>query len=388
MDFLRYVKTLWKRLYTDSVLYGAWDNTVNPRYLIYSTYREPVSMLNDERTFNLDALVFLRKEGKLIDEMLRVEDKVKDAVPGGDDDDEIEDGGVPLFWEGDINPDSGAKFWYKENIIDVTVEEEGVNLTFYRPLSKPFANEDFEKWVIETEGDSRVSILVSRNGSMSVNSVTFDPPVISDLELNYGTGFGKVHEKVLARLNEKRAGLIIFHGSPGSGKSTYIKHLSAIVNREFIFVPVNMTPELASPSFIGTLMSHKDAILILEDAEQAVRERGNGGDDSVVSTLLNLSDGILGNILRITLIVSWNMDRQYVDKALLRRGRLLLEHDFTALNMEDAERLVKHLGKDIKVTEPMTLADIYGVQADETYVPKPRREMGFHTLIPTTPKKE
>jgi len=383
MDFFRFFKDAKKRLLTNSALYGVWDNCLNPRYVLYDRFREPVSMLSDERTYNVDVLAFLRENAALLDEYIKVEDKKEKAAKGGDDDDDL---GF-LLMEDEVSADSSAKFWYKDNIIETNVAGEGVTLTFYRPLSKPFANKDFEKWVIETEGDSRVSILVSRNGGMSVNSVTFDPPVISDLEMNYGTGFNKVHEKVLARLGEKRAGLMIFHGSPGSGKSTYIKHLSAIVDREFIFVPVNMTPELASPSFIGTLMNHKDAILILEDAEQAVRERGNGGDDSVVSTLLNLSDGILGNILRITLIVSWNMDRQYVDKALLRRGRLLLEHDFTALSMEDAERLVKHLGKDIKVTEPMTLADIYGVQADETYVPKPRREMGFHTLL-ATPKTD
>lgn len=372
--------------------YTKWDNSINPKWLIFHKYGETTNVLDLEGRFSKDVIQFLEQNGSMIEKYTKVS-------LGDNDNGSNSDNSVPAYAIGDSDfsyPDSflvadshSSKYWYKDNIVELSAGDsgDGVSIVVYAPKSKPLVGKEFEKFYISTEGKSHVSILISRNGNLVVNSVDFEAPEIADLELNYGKGFSKVHDKIVNRLNEKRAGLIIFHGVPGSGKSTYIKHLSSIIDREFIFVPVNLTSELASPSFISSLLNHKDAIIILEDAEQAVRERGNGYDDSIVSTLLNMSDGILGNILRITLIVSWNMDRQHVDKALLRKGRLLFEHDFGELDAQDAQRLANHIGKNIEVKHPMTLADIYGVETGESYVPKPPKEMGFHTLPSITPKE-
>ena len=38
------------------------------------------------------------------------------------------------------------------------------------------------------------------------------------MELNYGKGFTETHEKILDKLKNKKHGLFLFHGEPGTGK--------------------------------------------------------------------------------------------------------------------------------------------------------------------------
>jgi hypothetical protein len=263
-------------------------------------------------------------------------------------------------------------------LVSATVQDDDTyKLEFYRAASQKSVHEEFAKWVVERKGDSKVSILIRKNGSLVANKVSFKPPVIDDLELNYGSGFGKVHEKIVEKMNEKKAGLYLLHGPAGTGKSNYIKYLTSIIDREALWIPVGMSDKLSDPDFISLLMDKRECILIFEDAEQAVQSRDSIHDSSSVSTLLNLSDGILGNIINASLILSYNSDTSTIDPALLRPGRLSVDYTFEALKMEDAKRLCAHLGKDTQVVGPMTLAEIYNADAKAEYVPPAKRKIGF-----------
>lgn len=347
--------------------YMGWDHGLNPRQLLWEMFEQPISQMTDEREYSNGVVGFLSKNGILVDEISVVE-KDKKKV-------EESSGYFALYHQ---DESACQKFLYKNNLIDVRFnKDETHTLTFFRPLCSPFVVGDFAQWILESKGESKVSILIQANGGLVAKKVNFKAPVISDIELNYGEGFGKVHHKVTDKLNERKASLFLFHGEPGSGKSTYLKYLTTIVDREFIFVPVSLAGNLSSPDFISLLMDKKEAVLILEDAEQAVQARGTGGNDSTVATLLNISDGILGSLLNISIIVTYNADKQHLDKALMRKGRLSFDYDFGPLCVKDAQRLAQHLKKDIKIHKPMTLADIYGAEDDTGYEAQPERKMGF-----------
>ncbi len=354
--------------------YIEYDHGVNPRWFLWQLYHEPISQLVDERVYSNSALRFLRANAELIDESVEIEDDTK-----AEDGDDL----LPFGYD-----ERGAKFMYRDNLVAASQSaDETVKLTLYRPLSKPFVTDDFAKWVIETKGESKVSILVRKNGGLVANKVAFKPPVIEDLELNYGTGFNKTYEKLKGILDSDRSSLILMHGAPGSGKSTLLKHLSSVVDREWIFIPTGIADQLASPDFISLLMDKKGAVLILEDAEGAVQARGSERvNETAVSSLLNISDGILGSILSISILVTYNCEKQFIDPALLRKGRLSLDLTLGPLNIEDSKRLAKHLGKEVEVTKPMTIAEIYGSDVDTGYVPSEPKQVGFHTLI-TTPER-
>jgi ATP-dependent 26S proteasome regulatory subunit len=137
-----------------------------------------------------------------------------------------------------------------------------------------------------------------------------------------------------------------------------------------------MAEMLSEPSIIPFLMEHKNAILVIEDAERVISDREGNGSPAGVSNILNLTDGILGDCLSIQIVATFNMKREKIDQALLRKGRLIAEHKFSKLSVEESNSLLKHLKKDHEVTEGMTLADIYNVDV-ELFKTTNKSKIGF-----------
>jgi len=180
------------------------------------------------------------------------------------------------------------------------------------------------------------------------------------IEENYNEDFIEVDKKITQHLTAKsKKGLILLHGEPGTGKTTYIKHLADKIEKQIIFVPPMMTGAIADPAFIPFLMKYPDSILIIEDAETVIKDRTITGNGNSVSNILNLTDGILGECLKIQILATFNTERTQIDKALLRKGRLITDYKFENLNIKKTNKLLKKIGIDKKVDKPLSLADIY-----------------------------
>lgn len=201
-----------------------------------------------------------------------------------------------------------------------------------------------------------------------------------DLELNYGSSFLKVHEAIIERLNKDNdKGIILLHGDPGTGKTSYIKHLTTLIkDKDILFISPSMAEMLSEPTIIPFLMDHKNSILIIEDAERVISDREGNGSPAGVSNILNLTDGILGDCLSIQIIATFNMKREKIDQALLRKGRLIAEHKFENLSVEDTNKLLKHIEKDYESSETMCLADIYNIDV-EVYRASNKSKIGFNS---------
>ena len=162
-----------------------------------------------------------------------------------------------------------------------------------------------------------------------------------------------------------------------SHNTEYIRYLLTILKKDVIYLPPHMTASLSDPSFITFLMNYENSVLVLEDAENAIRSREESGSMSSVSNLLNISDGILSDCLKMQLIVTFNTEKTSIDQALLRPGRLIAEHKFEALSLEDTKNLVEHLNLEIEVTEGMTLTSIYN-HTEKDSRKKPSKKIGFN----------
>jgi len=275
-----------------------------------------------------------------------------------------------------VESDKSYLYFYKHNFIKIGVyEEEGFNtkkkencsLTFYSPIDKECVDKEFIEFLYTTL-DPKVYILNQEYGDFVFTRFSVSLPNTFDLELNYGKEFKKVNDKIIESLNDNHSGLYMFHGPPGTGKSTYIKYLASVLKKDVIFFPTSMVADLTNPSIVNLLTKKQNCVLILEDAEKAITKREHNNDSSLVSTLLNMTDGILGDVLKLNVIVTYNCDRQDIDEALLRKGRLKAEHTFNKLSQDNVKKLAKKLKLNIDVKEDMTLAEIFNYKKDEELI--------------------
>ena len=93
-----------------------------------------------------------------------------------------------------------------------------------------------------------------------------------------------------------------------------------------------------------------------------------------VSALLNLSDGMLADFLRLQIICTINGRAADMDQALLRPGRLLCHRIFPRLDHALANRLAQSLGKRLPDKRDYSLAEIF---ADAEHTETGRARIGF-----------
>lgn len=197
---------------------------------------------------------------------------------------------------------------------------------------------------------------------------------------NYNDDFQKVDLVIKEAIHENKKGLILLHGIPGSGKTSYIKHLiTSPSERKIVYVPTHLTGAIASPSFISFVKeSLSNAVLVIEDAEQVLLNRDSvESQKEAVSNILNMTDGILAEALNILIICTFNTDMENLDKALLRKGRLLVRYHFDKLSKEKTKIMCQKLyGREVEGS--LSLADIYGLDYELIAPEEPKKvKMGF-----------
>lgn len=199
--------------------------------------------------------------------------------------------------------------------------------------------------------------------------------------LHYPAGTEAWHHGYEEKLRKMKKGLSILEGKPGTGKTSYIRHLMGRLKEthRFYFIPPASMGMLSNPRFIGfwadqrNYYPEKKLAVILEDADPVLMTRGSDNRDEV-SALLNLSDGMLGDFLSLQIICTINCKVTDIDQALLRPGRLICHRKFERLSAEQASRLASHLGKSLPQKEDYSLAEIFSGEEQETIA---RPKMGF-----------
>lgn len=268
----------------------------------------------------------------------------------------------------------------KEKFV-VCCSQYKLGTSLYLSSSKDFPLELLEKinkYKQKTGAEKLIGLIIS---AQSLYIQDFEIKIAEvNIKNNYGQNFSVVHDNIVNKLNQKQSGLYLFHGPPGTGKTSYIKHLITLVNRKFIFIPSSEIQSLTNPQIVSVLAQEKDSILVLEDAEKAIVSRDiDSSCASLVSSILNFSDGILGSLFNISIILTFNSKKEKIDNALTRKGRLLIEHEFNLLTKEEAIIVAKSLDKDYtKIKEEkISLADIYNLNENNFHEIKETKKIGF-----------
>lgn len=269
---------------------------------------------------------------------------------------------------------------FLEHIKDADTTKDSDRI-FYMAIVAPvtvqkYPLEDFQKFIVKKQ-KGRINVFIKNQyGDFSFESIKLNNSDDINIGLNYGQEFTNINDTIISRLNKNTSGLYMFHGSPGTGKTTYIKYLATQVNRDFIYIPTNMLEYFTTdPSSISILLTKPNSVLVLEDAEKAILKREDGGSTSSVSSLLNLSDGIMSDIMKTAIILTYNCPKNDVDDALRRKGRLHIDYEFRLLKKEDAINLAKTLNFsdsfiEEKITEDISLADVYNLQIQNDFQSK------------------
>lgn len=222
-----------------------------------------------------------------------------------------------------------------------------------------------------------ISLVVTTQRGLDTKEIEIKKPKLA-IDLHYNDDFKAVHQTVLKTLKlKKRKGLFLFHGLPGTGKSTYIKYLIHHQNKKVIYISPKMAGNLDSTAFTEFLIDNENSILVIEDAEELIVSRENN-QNSHLSFLLNLTDGILADSLGIQVIATFNTDIKNIDKALLRKGRLTAIYEFKELEFQKVNTLFEYLKIENHETfKSMTLTDIFNFKEHNFNTKKEKARIGF-----------
>lgn len=261
-------------------------------------------------------------------------------------------------------------FIYREGLV-VNISLDNYDKTdyvrfFYKNGINSVSLYDSVKQFKKTKEQDNVYIISQRGSDLRLTGFDIKNQN-TNIQINYNDQTIIDYKKLkIELLKEESESLVLIYSSPGCGKTSLIRKLiQEVEDKEFVFLPNNLIDMFINPAFMNFAISElKNKILIVEDAENILTSR-KSSNNPYVSTILNLTDGLMKDLLNIKIICTINNNINTIDEALLRKGRLLMKTELNSLSVEKSNNLLKKLGHSFETTVPMKLCDIYNYQKDD-----------------------
>jgi hypothetical protein len=119
-------------------------------------------------------------------------------------------------------------------------------------------------------------------------------------------------------------------------------------------------------------------LIILEDSGELLASDAKQRTGQALSRLLNIADGLIGQGLKVLILITTNEEMDSLHEAISRPGRCASKIVFPRLSKDEALEWAAHNGISMDIENDMSLAELYGVMEDFSKAPeKKRRSMGF-----------
>jgi hypothetical protein len=177
--------------------------------------------------------------------------------------------------------------------------------------------------------------------------------------------------------------VIIWHGQPGTGKTWALRALGEQWRKwcsfHYIVDPERFFGE--QPAYmVDVLLEDADdkwRLIIMEDAGELLSADAKMRSGQGLSRLLNVTDGLIGQGLKVMFLITTNEESDKLHSAIKRQGRCLAEINFHSFEPAEAKQWLD--SNDWTGDYPVartTLADMYGILAG-TVKPEKQRRIGF-----------
>lgn len=296
----------------------------------------------------------------------------------------------------EITTDHAEDLLEENKYLELELEKTDELVTDLRVLTPPIADKKLVDKIVKC---FRKSNMNCENKRISIEMVAMDrgefytenfylDESFVDMkfpDLHYGNGFEEFYDKLLNKLRTDTKGLVLLHGDPGTGKTYFLRQLLKDLTKKdarILYFSPTMVGSITDPTFINFITKWaneneiKKGILLIEDAEPLLETR-NSGRNIGITNLLNLTDGLLNDILKIQIIATFNMKIMEIDDALIRPERLIARKEFKKLSKEDIYKLIESIEipkekidayMEKKKTKEMTLAEIYSLKNENEII--------------------